>query len=610
MTFADRPTDQATSIQLRSADLDFLFTQVSDPGLHIRNVDGFANNLAPGRALFGNSEQPFLRLAPAQFEPQAETQSGPNAVRTTSVDGATPLPNPRLVSDVIGQQALDADGNTISVPNSHGANLFLMSFGQFFDHGLDFYARGGGPDVVPIADMNQQLAAAQVHLNDVRAAQGLPPVQLDLTDNLLAQLDGDPQPFEFLVGSRAGRFDALVDGSVAADADGVPVPDDTTGTVHVNRTFPFVDQSQSYGSAPGIAYLLRESARTAEGALVPDGHGAWVKTYRLLDGPADVGPDGVVRGTLPDYAEILVNNGMSRGDADQLLADVVAGRMADAEAWAKLQSLSGFVDFSAVGPTHLILLGDKNDVDAAPVGTDGTPNPDFSLAALLSYHISGDHRVDENVALTAVHTVWHREHNFQAEHINALHPDWSDEQIFQAAKIIQTAEYQRTVFTEFAEAMSGPIPGASHGFSGYNPDVNPGISEEFAGAMYRVGHSMINETIPFTDTKGHTQQVPLFSAFLNPAMFDGQDPLTHGVGGAAAIIAGEVEVAHQRIDEQVVEVVRSHLLGTPLDLYAANIERGREAGIPTLDEFRADVSSHGSLIQQAGQGRQGPGDRR
>ena len=60
--------------------------------------------------------------------------------------------------------------------------------------------------------------------------------------------------------------------------------------------------------------------------------------------------------------------------------------------------------------------------------------------------------------------------------------------------------------------------------------------------MYRVGHSMINETIPFTDGAGHTRDVPLFSAFLNPAMFDGKDPLTDGLGGAAAIIAGEVQV--------------------------------------------------------------------
>src|SRR5919202_2079572 len=113
MTSATRPADQAASIQLRPEDLNFLLTEVSNPGLHTRNVSGFANNLTPGRAYWGSAEQPFLRLAPAQFEPQTETQTSPNAVRITSADGTTPLPNPRLVSDVIGQQALDADGNTI-----------------------------------------------------------------------------------------------------------------------------------------------------------------------------------------------------------------------------------------------------------------------------------------------------------------------------------------------------------------------------------------------------------------------------------------------------------------------------------------------------------------
>ncbi len=601
MTSASRTTDQAISIQLRSEDLDFLFTQVNDPALHTRHVDGFANNLIPGRAFWGNADQPFLRLASVQFEPQAATQTSPNAVRVTSVDGKAPLPNPRLISDVIGQQALDADGNTISTPNSYGDNLFLMSFGQFFDHGLDFYARGGGSDLVPIADMNEQLTAAQLRLNRIRAAEGLSPVQLDLSDNLLAQLEGNPPAFEFLAGNRAGRFDELADGSVATDADGVPIINNATGVTHLNSTSPFVDQSQSYGSSPEITYLLRESARTPGGDLIPDGHGGWVKTYRLLDGAAEVGPDGIARDSLPSYADILVNNGVSRDTIDKLLADVASGRITNAEAWVELKSLKGFVDFGDLGPKHLILLGDKNDKSASPVGPDGAPNPNFSLEELLSYHIVGDHRADENVAITAVHTVWHREANFQAERIKALHPEWSDEQIFQAAKIVQTAEYQRVVFTEFAEAMSGPIPGPSHGFSGYNPDVNPGISEEFAGAMYRVGHSMIDETIPFTDGVGHTQNVPLFSAFLNPAMFDGKDPLTHGVGGAAAIIAGEVQVAHQRIDPQVVEVVRSHLLGVPLDLYSANIERGREAGIMTLNKFRAYVSQNASLVQQAGQ---------
>ena len=594
-----RRRDQASTIQLRPEDLDFLLTEVSGPTPNIRDVSGYDNNLTVGREYWGSAEQPFLRLAPAQFEPGTI-----NGVRVTSADGWTPLSNPRLISDVIGQQPLDADGNTISNPNPFGANLFLMSFGQFFDHGLDFYARGGGPDLVPIGDMNEQLAAAELRLNAIRAEDGLPPIQIDSTDSLLEQLGPNPPPgFEFLIGSRAGRYDTQADGSVVVDVNGTPVLNNATGTAHVTKTAAFVDQSQTYSSSAEMLYLLRESARDAAGDLIPDGNGGWVKTYRLLDGSMEVGPDGIARGNLPSYADVLVNNGIPRAVINQLLADVAAGRMTNYDAWSELTEQAGFVHYGDIGDAkHTIMLGDKNDALASPVGRDGvSPNPGFSLENLLSHHIAGDHRADENVALTAVHTIWHREHNFQAEQIKALHPDWSDEQIFQAAKIIQTAEYQRVVFTEFATALSGPIPGSSHGFSGYNPNVNPGISDEFAGAMYRVGHSMINETIPFTDAAGNTQEVSLFSAFLNPAMYEGKDPLTGGVGGSAAIIAGEVGVAHQKIDEQIVEVIRSKLLGVPLDLYAANIERARELGLATLNEFRAHVSENGSLLAEVGQ---------
>jgi len=284
IVMAKRSRTLDTNIQLRPEDLDFLLTQVSDPDLNTRNVSGFENNLTLGREFWGNAEQPFLHLAPLQFDPQTAAQTSSNAVRATSADGTTPLPNPRLISDLIGQQALDGDGNTISTPNTFGTNLFLMSFGQFFDHGLDFYARGGGPDLVPIGDMNEQLAAAQFRLDEIRAAEGLPPIQLDLTDNLLAQLENDPQPFDFLIGSRAGRYDTLDDGSVSIGADGAPVRNDTTGTEHLNKTAPLVDQSQTYGSSPKMLYLLRESARTAAGDLIPDGKGGWLKTHRLLDG--------------------------------------------------------------------------------------------------------------------------------------------------------------------------------------------------------------------------------------------------------------------------------------------------------------------------------------
>ena len=43
------------------------------------------------------------------------------------------------------------------------------------------------------------------------------------------------------------------------------------------------------------------------------------------------------------------------------------------------------------------------------------------------------------------------------------------------------------------------------------------------------------------------------------------------------------------IDEFVDEALRNNLLGLPLDLAALNIARGRDTGIPSLNEARAQL---------------------
>ncbi|GAA0652651.1 peroxidase family protein [Brevundimonas lenta] len=559
-------------ISLRAHDLALLDQEFAAGGF--RNSSGLGNNVA--HPTWGNSNQPFVRLSPAHPEPATV-----NGVRVTGASGS-PLPNERLVSNVISQH-VDANGLSIDAPSTAGTNLLLMSFGQFFDHGLDFYARGGGSQFVDLSTINAQLA---------QIAAANPGLNIDVTDNIIAQ--GVPPQLQFLIGGRAARY--------TVDGNGVITLDNVNGTERLNMTSPFVDQNQTYGSTQGMTFLLRETARDANGDVIRDSGGQLVKTHRLLDGAAEIGPDGVSRGGLPTYTDVLINNGLSAADLDDVLAmAAVAGN--DFAAWTYLTGLAGFIDFGDIGDgTGAALIGDKNDFDASPFGQGGGPNANFSLEALLSYYVAGDHRPNENVALTAVHTVWHREHNFQAERIAELHPEWTAEEVFQAAKTITVAQYQRVVFDEFAEKMSGTLPGeGDHGFVDYNPNVNPAISDEFAGAMYRVGHSMINETIPFVDANGVLQEVSLIEAFLNPAMFAGADPDHPQISGAASLLGGLTQVGHQQIDTKVVEAVRSALLGLPLDLGAANLMRGRELGLPSLNEFRAYVSSLGTSLEQNGQ---------
>ena len=56
---------------------------------------------------------------------------------------------------------------------------------------------------------------------------------------------------------------------------------------------------------------------------------------------------------------------------------------------------------------------------------------------------------------------------------------------------------------------------------------------------------------------------------------------------AGAIIRGMSRQGGNEIDEFVTDVLRNQLVGIPLDLAALNIARGRDVGLPTLNQARA-----------------------
>jgi hypothetical protein len=50
------------------------------------------------------------------------------------------------------------------------------------------------------------------------------------------------------------------------------------------------------------------------------------------------------------------------------------------------------------------------------------------------FFLTGDLRVDEHAVLTAMHTIWMREHNRLCDEISREHPDWSADQQFDLAR--------------------------------------------------------------------------------------------------------------------------------------------------------------------------------
>ncbi|MBI6954404.1 peroxidase family protein [Pseudomonas sp. CCOS 191] len=617
----------------------------------LRTVDGSYNNLVAGQSEFGAADNAFLRLMDAQYraayagtgmvvdsQPRTisnlivdQTASNPAAVEANG--GAAPVLSPGI-DGVFGT----ADDKAVFfIPNQSpdagltaGFNAWMTFFGQFFDHGLDLVTKSSSEIVFIPLQPDDPLYVAN-------------------------------SPTNFMVLSRAVRT-AGADGVLGTADDGQP-----------NTTSPFVDQSQTYSSHPSHQVFLREYALDASGHPVATGRlitnrdlGADGKFGTSDDGNAENGGMAtwaVVKAQARDILGINLTdadvhrvpllatdaygnflrgpNGMPQvvirvgngadgiaGTADDVTQLVEGNRAAPISLANAVSTGHGFLDDIAHN-AEPVLVGGVLQADAdttvgnvQPMGLGGN-NLSYDNELLDAHYIAGDGRVNENIGLTAVHHVFHSEHNrlvqqtkdtvlasgdlaflnaWLAIDVVALPATpaevaalvWNGERLFQAAKFGTEMQYQHLVFEEFARTLQPQID-EFLAPNGYDTSINPAILAEFAHVVYRFGHSMLTETVDrfdpafnpiLSDPDNPDQQLGLIAAFLNPLAFAGSGATADEAAGA--IIRGVTRQLGNEIDEFVTEALRNNLLGLPLDLPALNLARGRDTGIPSLNEARRE----------------------
>ena len=166
--------------------------------------------------------------------------------------------------------------------------------------------------------------------------------------------------------------------------------------------------------------------------------------------------------------------------------------------------------------------------------------------------------------------------------------EWNGERLFQAAKFGTEMQYQHLVFEEFARKIQ-PNINVFLVPDGYDVTIDPSIVAEFAHVVYRFGHSMLTESIDRFDPTFNADHIGLIEGFLNPIQFEnngGTETVDADIS-AGAIIRGMTRQAGNEIDEFVTSALRNNLLGLPLDLATINLARGRDTGVPSLNEARS-----------------------
>jgi Ca2+-binding RTX toxin-like protein len=525
-------------------------------------------------------------------------------------------------------------------PGVSPSNGFFVLFGQFFDHGLDFIDKGGqgstikialaiddplygmiGPDGMPVTSIT--IARATLATTD---AQG--PEYVNHTSPFIDQSQTYGSSSQLTTLLREWVLDPSTSDTTDYHAgmkllDGITLAKAWKGADGVDRkdTLPTLNELRAHIEATGRDGLTWEDVsnlrnRDASGDVIAAGQPG-----------AGTSGSALILDSNPRFDEGHLHNGTHAQDLvlDAAIATINAsfGTALNAPhlslATGGVLTLTGYVPGPPLtGASALYpFVNFTNFSITAPAGAVHAAVGEILMASVGDHYIAGDGRVNENFGLTSIHHIFHEEHNYQVQNfIDAMHRSaevsgnydnlhsfqvntgivdpmthdykyadgsiaWDQDKMFNASKLIVEMEYQHAAVDQYARNVTPNI----QEFVGYTPEKNPGVTLEYAQGAFRFGHSTLRETIDTIDpTHGLTGKIMGFAlrdAFLNPDKY--------AEVGPAAVLLGMSHQQMNEVDEFITPALNQGLLGQALDLGAINIARGRDIGLPTLNDFREAI---------------------
>lgn len=221
--------------------------------------------------------------------------------------------------------------------------------------------------------------------------------------------------------------------------------------------------------------------------------------------------------------------------------------------------------------------------DLLPFNTMRLPNAGGPSPALF---VAGDVRANEQSGLTAMHTLFMREHNRLATELRLANPTWTGDRLYEESRARVGALMQVITYREFLPLLLGD--NALPPYAGYQESVDAGIANAFATAAYRIGHTLLPGQLMRLEADGSVSpfgHLPLRDAFFDPGRITNE-------GGIEPLLRGLAAQPAETVDARLMDDVRNFLFGAPtqggFDLASLNIQRGREHGLPSYNQLRID----------------------
>lgn len=188
--------------------------------------------------------------------------------------------------------------------------------------------------------------------------------------------------------------------------------------------------------------------------------------------------------------------------------------------------------------------------------------------------------------LTALQTIFVREHNRFADAYAQTHGGATDEEIFAAARSHTEALIEHITYDEYLPALLGT--GSLAGYSGYHTDVDATVDQAFSTAASHLAETMIPSSIKRLQENGSTiaeGDLNTRTAILSPVQ-------SLNEGGIEPILRGLAAQKSEELDARVTDTLRNFLFANAAqggrDIASLLIQRGRDHGLPSYNQTRRD----------------------
>lgn len=214
------------------------------------------------------------------------------------------------------------------------------------------------------------------------------------------------------------------------------------------------------------------------------------------------------------------------------------------------------------------------------------PCPSRNPEKNVSCFVGGDRRVNQNLALIGMNTIFVREHNRLAKELKRRNPHWDAEKVFQEARKIVIAEQQKINHEDYVPILLGDktkkeLPP----YNGYKEKENATISNVFTIA-FRIPHGQIPTYVYLVNAQYKVEEaIPLIQTLFSTwiAVDGGLDPIFRGMLMNKAKLITQDAILSEQVRDRLFATSNS----TPgLDLGAFDMNRGRDHGIPGYNEWR------------------------